>query len=491
VPTPRAFSRLMSYLRHAMTSAEGNSAPRDPLIGRVIQERYRIVRAIGKGAMGVVYEAQHLLIGRKVALKTMATHALTPAGVQRFRREAQAAAAVGNSHVVDVLDMGRLEHGSFFIVMEHLNGVDLGFAVALEQRFSVGRALHVLVQLCDALSAIHAAGIVHRDLKPENIFLTTRDGATDFVKVLDFGVCKFNDAEGGRLTDTGDTLGTPLFMAPEQVEGRSDCDQRVDIYALGAILYFVLTGRAPFDAPNMPALFLRILREPAPSLASTDSYLSFELDAIVQRALSKDPSARFDSCSEFKAALCALQATPSEVAATLPGAIEASRLTEYAWGNLGSGSTALIRTQPRRRPRWLGFGMGAGALALTVSAAYLAHTRELDRSSTHSAAHLSPNPAEVLPPAAATRIEPLPEVVIVVEQHAAPRANKDNPASSTKSSAPHDQVHPPAPPSGSHAPPPSASTASPSATGGAPVPAASVGSSVEGVHLTQGLKRGL
>ena len=271
-----------------MLSAEGYSAPRDRLIGQILQGRYQIIRAIGKGAMGVVYEAQHLLIGRKVALKVLSAHAASPAGVQRFHREAQAAAAVGNSHVVDVLDMGQLEDGPLYIVMEHLNGVDLGFALALEERFSVGRSIHVVGQLCDALTAIHAAGIVHRDLKPENIFLTIRDGEPDFVKVLDFGVCKFNDDVRARLTATGDMVGTPLFMAPEQVEGRKDCDFRVDIYALGAILYFLLTGRAPFDATSLPALFVRICQEPAPSLHCAESAVSIELDAIVQRALSKE-----------------------------------------------------------------------------------------------------------------------------------------------------------------------------------------------------------
>ncbi len=386
-----------------MSSAEEFGVPRDPLIGQIVQERYKVTHAIGRGAMGVVYEAQHLLINRKVALKAMASHSVSPAGVQRFRREAQAAAAVGNSHVVDVLDMGRLESGSFYIVMEHLSGVDLGFAVALDQRFSIGRAIHVLGQLCDALSAIHAAGIVHRDLKPENIFLTTRDGAADFVKVLDFGVCKFDDSEGGRLTATGDAVGTPLFMAPEQVEGRSDCDYRVDIYALGALLYFVLTGQAPFDAPSLPALFMRICHEPAPSLGGGG--LSVGLDAIIQRALSKDPNARFSSCGAFKAALRALQATPDEVARTLPGAVYDSRLTEYSWGNVrDNGTVSLVPPSRGRRRRWFGIGVVAvvGVAALAVSAssgAYLEreHGVQPSASPTPVSVRVSPSPAQAAP----------------------------------------------------------------------------------------------
>ena len=228
-----------------MTSAVGTSALKDPLIGQVIQGRYRVHRAIGSGAMGVVYEAHHLLIGRKVAIKVLTARGLLSGDcAARFRREARAAAQVGNSHVVDVLDMGQLDDGSLYIVLEHLAGVHLGWAVAQAGPFSVPRAKHVLCQLCDALSAVHAAGIVHRDLKPENIFLIARDGEPDFVKVLDFGVCRFNDGDGMSLTGSGDMVGTPLFMAPEQVENQRHIDRRTDVYALGAILHFLLTGRA-------------------------------------------------------------------------------------------------------------------------------------------------------------------------------------------------------------------------------------------------------
>lgn len=455
------------------------------------------MQPIGKGAMGVVYEAQHLLIGRKVAFKAMASHAVTPAGVQRFRREAQAAAAVGNSHVVDVLDMGRLENGSFYIVMEHLDGVDLGFAVALQQRFSVGRALHVLVQLCDALSAIHAAGIVHRDLKPENIFLTTRDGAPDFVKVLDFGVCKFNDAQGGRLTATGDTIGTPLFMAPEQVEGRADCDQRVDIYALGAILYFALTGRAPFDAPNMPALFLRICHEPSPSLASTDSYLSFEVDAIVQRALAKDPNERFSSCSAFKAALRSLQVTHDEIAATLPGAVDASRITEYVWANAGgNGTQSLIRTQPPRRSRWLRLGVGVSALAASVSSgAYLVRAHGAASPPAPTSVAEAPRQPEAPPVRALSGAQTLTvaESVIVVSGHDA-YANKsktDSAVSPHSARAARDWAPLPLPLPPASAGPSPGEPARPEQDPAPKGPQASSSSSAAELHFTQGLKRDL
>ena len=289
----------------------------DPLIGQVVGDRYRICRTIGKGGMGVVYEAQHLLIGRKVALKTMAAHAaISPLSIERFRREAQAAASVGNSHIVDVLDMGQLDAGSFYIVLEHLDGTDLGFTIASSGHFTVQRGLHVIRQLCDALSAVHAAGIVHRDLKPDNLFLIQRDDDRDFVKVLDFGVCKFLDAPGAGLTASGDMVGTPLFMAPEQIEGRSS-DHRTDIHALGAILFFVLTGRPPYEASSLPKLFVSICSQVPPSLRTYRPEISPALDAVVSRALDKDPARRFQSCEALKAALLSSCGSDDEFDATL------------------------------------------------------------------------------------------------------------------------------------------------------------------------------
>jgi len=333
------------------------------LLGRVIEDRYRVCRRIGQGAMGVVYEALHLLINRKVALKTLAAHAtLSPASVQRFRREAQAAAAVGNSHIVDVLDMGRIDEGTFYIVLEHLDGCDLGFALAVDGRFSVGRAVHILCQLCDALSAVHAAGIVHRDLKPENIFLIVRDGTRDFVKVLDFGVCKFDDRDGGRLTQPGDTVGTPQFMAPEQIEGRRDLDHRVDIYALGALLYYLLTGRAPFDAPNLPRLFLKICSEPSPSILQVDPTLPSELDALVRRAMQKEPERRYKTCAELKAALLPFVHAVPSLSATLPQTTAAEFIGKGT--TTGRETAALIRALRLRRPKALQYlGLAAFTLA--------------------------------------------------------------------------------------------------------------------------------
>jgi serine/threonine-protein kinase len=214
-------------------------------VGRILEGRYRVLHCIGKGGMGAV--------------------SLT---VARFHREALAAASVGNEHVVDVTDMGQLESGAYYIVLEYLEGADLRWTVASEGRLSIRRSLAIAVQLCDALSAVHVAGIVHRDLKPEDLFLVQRATQPDFLKVLDFGVCKFHDlglleglddkGKGKRLTATGGLIGTPQYMAPEQLEVGGTIDPRADLYAVGAILHFALTGEPPFDALTLPQLFSSI-----------------------------------------------------------------------------------------------------------------------------------------------------------------------------------------------------------------------------------------
>jgi len=280
---------------------------RDPLIGALLHERYRVRRRIGKGGMGVVYVAEHVLLRRDVAIKLLMPPACgSDELVERFQREALAAAAIGNEHVVGISDMGRLDDGSHFLALEYLEGIELANAVAEAGCLPIGRALRIVAQLCDALTAVHAAGIVHRDLKPENVFLVERDGSPDFVKVLDFGVCKLREPQAGldqHLTVTGNAVGTPPFMAPEQVEGLPDVDHRTDIYAVGAILFHALTGVPPFEAPSLPRLFMRICLEPPPSLSLLRPDVPEALAAVVDRALAKSPAERFQSSAELKQAL--------------------------------------------------------------------------------------------------------------------------------------------------------------------------------------------
>lgn len=278
----------------------------DRLIGQLVHGRYRVEKRIGKGGMGVVYLAEHVFLRRKVALKTLNEYAFaSDEMVARFEREAMAAAVIGNEHIIAVTDVGQLYDGRCFIVMEYLDGVDLAHAVGAGGTFAMRRALDVTIQLCDALTAIHKAGIVHRDLKPENVFLVAREGTYDFVKVLDFGVCKQleRDSNWARLTQTGIAIGTPQYMAPEQIDHSSEVDARTDVYAVGAILYYLLTGTAPFSDPTLPGLLMRICSEPAPLVRASRSEIPRALEAVIARSLERCPNGRYQSSADLRLAL--------------------------------------------------------------------------------------------------------------------------------------------------------------------------------------------
>jgi eukaryotic-like serine/threonine-protein kinase len=354
-------------IRHSPETAP-QGTPRDPLIGSVLQGRYLVRQRIGKGGMGVVYLAEHVLIRRKVAIKTLhANPPPAPAVVERFHREALAATAVGDQHIVDVTDMGQLEDGAYYLVMEYLEGADLAFTVASEGPLPIARAVRIVMQLCDALTAVHAAGIVHRDLKPENLFLIERQGEPDFVKVLDFGVCKLTQAHDGsfhRLTGTGAALGTPHFMAPEQIEGRSDVDHRADLYAVGGILFNALTGGAPFDAPSLPRLFMQICHDPPPRLRELREDAPEQLEAIVSRTLAKDPADRYQDSQALKRALAPfaqlptqapVEPAPAKSVTRVRPQIRAANVTDVEWVTLAG------------RRRWPRRAVLTGLLLLTAA----------------------------------------------------------------------------------------------------------------------------
>jgi serine/threonine-protein kinase len=278
----------------------------DPRIGMVLQDRYRIVRLLGEGGMGAVYEGEHVLIKRRVAIKCLhAQFATNPQIVARFHREALAATSIGNEHIIEVTDMGRFPDGSVYMVLEFLEGKDFAHAIEDGGPMPLGRVVHITEQVCDALGAAHAKGIVHRDLKPENVFLITRSGDSDFVKVLDFGISKFKDeGEGGghSMTRTGTRMGTPYYMSAEQAEGKKDVDHRADIYALGVMVFRALTGVYPFDDESFPMLILKICTAPPPSLRHYRPDLPQEVEDIVNKLLAKKREERFQSCEEIKAA---------------------------------------------------------------------------------------------------------------------------------------------------------------------------------------------
>jgi serine/threonine protein kinase len=265
------------------------------IVGQILENRYRVEELIGEGGMGRVYLAEHVDIGKKFAVKVLhPVYGRMPDLVERFRREARAASKIGHPNIVDVTDSGTTDDGSVYFVMEHLQGVELASIIDREGAIDIRRALDISTQVCRALSAAHAAGIIHRDLKPENIFLTSREGTSDFVKVLDFGIAKSSEAEEARakkLTSPGMAMGTPEYMAPEQAAGKT-ADERCDVYALGAILYEMLTGQAPYQGDNfMEILTRKATTEPPPPRELRDE-IPETLEALLMRAMARDPKDR-------------------------------------------------------------------------------------------------------------------------------------------------------------------------------------------------------
>lgn len=274
-------------------------------VGEVVGEKYRLVRLLGEGGMGSVYEARHDLIGRRFAVKFLhAELAGHPEILARFRREAQAAGSLENENIAAVTDFGS-HQGAPYIVMEFLEGQDLAKVLAQTGPLSIARASQILIQVCRGLVAAHARGIVHRDLKPENLLLQTRGDGGDLVKILDFGIAKLknNDHRPEAATRTGITLGTPYYMPPEQARGQKELDERADIYALGVILYELLSGRKPHNGENYNAILYSILMQAAPRIETFRPDLPPELAAVVHRAMAADANERYSSVSELGQAL--------------------------------------------------------------------------------------------------------------------------------------------------------------------------------------------
>ena len=273
------------------------------MLGSII-ERWKILRKIGEGGMGRVFEAEHTEIGRKVAIKILhPVYSRTPEVVARFRMEARAASRIGHPNIIEITDSGTTIDGSFYFVMEMLEGVDLAERLKKEQRLPVEDMLIVATQVAQALGAAHQINIVHRDLKPENIFLINRDGNPNFVKVLDFGIAKSLEEEKIRkLTTPGMAMGTPEYMAPEQASGKGS-DARSDIYSLGAILYEMLTGRAPIHGENMMDILIRKATEDPVDVALLRPDVPQVVAQLVMRTLSRNPEGRPQSMGELAAEL--------------------------------------------------------------------------------------------------------------------------------------------------------------------------------------------
>jgi serine/threonine protein kinase len=300
--------RLDGPAAMAATQTARSGETFDSLVGATLAGRYQIVRRIGEGGMGAVYEARHSIIGKRVAVKVLLEKFLTKSDfVARLLQEARLASAIGHEHIVDVTDFGTTDDGRAFVAMEFLDGESLAQLVMREAPLPVERSLRIARQVASALDAAHAKGIVHRDVKPENVYLIRR-GDTDFVKVVDFGISKAvkqgqgEDAPDYRLTHTGLLLGTPLYMSPEQARGDENLDHRVDVWAMGVMLYECLTGEVPFRANNYLGIISQVLTHTAmpPSRLRPELGIPEAVEAVVMRAMEKDRERRYARMSDLE-----------------------------------------------------------------------------------------------------------------------------------------------------------------------------------------------
>jgi len=304
--------------------------------GDVLLGKYRVERVLGKGGMGVVVAARHLELGELFAIKLLLPALLGQREVlERFLREARAAARLKSEHVARVHDVGRLENGVPYMLMEYLEGSDIKALIAEQGPLSFEDAIAYTLQVCDAIGEAHGHKIIHRDLKPANLFLIRRPNGTPCVKVLDFGISKHTGPEEVDLTGTHATIGSPLYMAPEQIAKTKSVDVRCDIWSMGVVLYELVTGRSPFKAASMLEVVSRVLQEEPlpPSRLRRD--LSEGLESVILRCLRKAPGERYQTIDELAEALRQLPAPKEETASRAPTAKP-----------VGTG-TLLLKPEPR------------------------------------------------------------------------------------------------------------------------------------------------
>ncbi len=358
--TAVAGGRALDRTAAGPTPAAGMPALTTELIGSTLSGKFLINRKVGQGGMGAVYEATHTQLGKRVAVKVLLEkYAQREAIVKRLRQEAQLASSVGNEHIIDITDIGTTEDGRTYVVMEFLEGESLAECLARETKLPEQRILKVVSQAASALSAAHIKGIVHRDIKPENLFLLKRK-EQDFVKVVDFGISKSLRATGEeedqpRLTQTGMVLGTPLYMSPEQARGDDELDARVDIYALGVIMYEAATGNVPFTGNNYLSVISQVLNETPKPVREYRPEISDEFEAIVSKAMAKNKTDRYETALDLLADLSVLLDDPTH-------STERARIT-------GPRKKLPKKQSPSRYVVWIGgVAVIVAAVAVTVKA---------------------------------------------------------------------------------------------------------------------------
>ncbi len=398
----------------------------DPLIGLVLSERYRIIRKLGEGGMGAVYQAEHALIEKRIALKILFPELTRRTDlVARFLQEAKSASRIGHENVIDISDFGQSPEGLVYIAMEYLDGQDLSQMLKAEGPQPWARARPILMQITKALRAAHEHGIIHRDIKPENVFLIQRDGRPDFVKVLDFGIAKVVNADDGgpRLTQAGMIFGTPEYMSPEQAQGQMP-DHRVDVYAVGCIMYHLLTGDVPFHADNFMGILTKHMLEPVmpPRQRAPKLGIAADVEAVCLRALEKDRDKRWQDMDAFYRALGGAGGEPFEAS----GVYSANPSLRYPVLAQPNPTARALQTEVATLPvagevfdderpvvrRRAGLKLGGVIVAVAVAAALAM----LALRPSHKAELAAPAPVPVVPSAAVkAEVVPPPEAAKPVE----------------------------------------------------------------------------
>ncbi|WP_437727054.1 serine/threonine-protein kinase [Sorangium sp. So ce861] len=303
---------------------------RIPRVGDIIGGKYRVERVLGRGGMGLVVSAHHVSLRHRVALKFLLPEGrATPGALERFFREAQAAAAIASEHIARVIDVGQTDEELPYFVMELLNGIDLEALVETRGPLPVEQAVSYVIEACDALAEAHTLGIVHRDLKPGNLFLASRADGSTLIKVLDFGISKASEAGAlglnAKLTASSVVLGSPRYMSPEHIRNTRTVDARSDIWALGMTLYQLLTGRLPFENEAVSALFVSIVTDPPVPPRAYRPEIPVELEYILLMCLEKDPARRPQTVAELVSLL--------EPLASERARLTAARILRRAMGN--------------------------------------------------------------------------------------------------------------------------------------------------------------
>lgn len=427
--------------------SEDARAPVAP--GDILAGKYRVERVLGAGAMGVVVAAMHLQLDQRVAIKFLLPDALSnEQSVNRFSREAKAAARIRSEHVVRVLDVSTLEGGEPYMVMEYLEGTDLLQMLGERGPLPVDEAVDYVLQALEALCEAHLAGVVHRDLKPSNMFLARRPDGSPIVKILDFGISKITTPDQQAMTTTQAMLGSPMYMAPEQMRATKSVDQRADIWSMGVILYQLLVARLPFVAETMAQLISTVMFDPTPRPSEARPDLPPGLDDVVARCLEKEADRRYANVGELATALAPFARPASQVsvervqrmlrgsgaepataasganirAASTPTALVSSEAGAQAW----QATNGTSKSDGRRGRLVIAGAIGAISV-LAVTGAFLVGRREAPTAA----------PASSPPPP----IEVTPSATLAPEPSGAPSAaasseSESEPAPAASSSAP-------------------------------------------------------